>query len=242
MNNRMLVWFSCGAASAVAAKLTLFKYPSAEIVCCDTRVNEHQDNYRFSVDCEKWFGKPIIFIKSEKYSTIDEVFEQTRYMSGVGGARCTTELKKRPRQNYETPYDVHVFGYTSDEKTRIKDFENRNPELNLYWPLQELSVNKKACYLIVKAAGIDLPKMYKYGFKNNNCMGCVKASSPRYWALVREVDPETFERRCRQSRELGVKLVEIKHHVRIFLDELPLGDFGGMPVDENVSCGPECAA
>jgi len=39
MNNRILVWFSCGAAYAVASKMTLRLFPEREvkIVCCDTR-------------------------------------------------------------------------------------------------------------------------------------------------------------------------------------------------------------
>ena len=53
------VWFSCGAASAVAAKLTLARFAHN----CDVRIlnnpiaEEHPDNSRFLKDCEQWFGK-----------------------------------------------------------------------------------------------------------------------------------------------------------------------------------------
>ena len=55
---RRLVWFSCGAASAVAAKLTTDSNPkeSVEYLYCDTLAFEHPDNLRFIKDVEQWIG------------------------------------------------------------------------------------------------------------------------------------------------------------------------------------------
>jgi len=90
---RRLCWFSCGAASAVAAKLTLERGP-AEIVYCNTLQSEHPDNARFLADVERWLGVKVQIISSAKYQTIDEVFERERFMSGVGGAKCTTRVEE----------------------------------------------------------------------------------------------------------------------------------------------------
>jgi hypothetical protein len=242
---RLLCWFSCGAASAVAAKTSLDRYRDTHdvlIVNCDTRPSEHPDNYRFSQECEQWFGQPIIYIRNDAFQTVDDVFAKHRYMSGIRGARCTTELKKMPRHAFALPDDYHVFGFTADkkERKRTEDFKLRNPELHLLWPLIEAGITKQQCYQLVRAAGIVLPTMYQLGFDNNNCPGCVKASSPWYWAMIRKHFPEVFKRRCEQSRALGVRLVEIKRHVRIFLDELPERDFPKPHRRENLSCGPEC--
>lgn len=241
MNQRILCWFSCGAASAVAAKMTLKHCPDSEvlIVNCDTRSSENHDNYRFSKECEQWFGKPIIHIQSEQYANVDEVFAKTRYMSGPRGARCTTELKKIPRLKFALPDDIHVFGFTFDERKRVRDFRSRNPELHLKWILVEHCMTKDDCYNELKAAGIALPEMYQQGFDNNNCPGCVKASSPWYWDKIRTLYPSVFDRRCEQSRAIGCRLVQIHHHERIFLDELPPGPFK-KGRKENLSCGPEC--
>lgn len=242
---RILCWFSCGAASAVATKKTLEYYGGHHDVipvCCDTRPSEHSDNYRFSADCERWFGKPIVYIRNPQYETVDDVFERTRYMAGVAGARCTTELKKIPRLQFAKPDDTHVFGFTFDERARLRGFVMRNPELTLKWFLVEHGIRKVDCYTELQRAGIILPAMYLLGFDNNNCPGCVKASSPWYWDMVRTHFPAVFKRRCEQSRALGVRLVEIKHHVRIFLDELPPGPFKKRGKKENLSCGPECGA
>ena len=241
--SRIIVWFSCGAASAVAAKKTLEQYGHShqvEIIYCNTLSSEHPDNKRFMAQCTIWFGQPILVISSQDYQSVDDVFERTRYMSGVRGARCTTELKKIPRLQFAQPDDIHVFGYTANEKLRIKKFEARNPELKLLWILRDLGITKSDCYRELMRVPLRLPEMYLLGFDNNNCPGCVKASSPWYWSMVRKHFPDVFKRRCEQSRKLGVRLVEIHHHDRIFLDELPEREFKKRGKKENLSCGPEC--
>ena len=63
------VWFSCGAASAVAAKKTIEKYGQTHnvIIVNNPVINEHEDNIRFLKDCEKWFGQEILMATNDKY-------------------------------------------------------------------------------------------------------------------------------------------------------------------------------
>lgn len=242
LSGRVLCWFSCGVASAVAAKLAAALYvnkATVELIYCNTAKDEHPDNARFRADVEKWVGLPVKIIGSKLYETTDEVFGTTRYMSGIGGARCTTELKKIPRFAYQWAEDVHVFGLTVDEQSRIESFENENHELFLEWTLRDAGLTKEDCLQVLVDAGIALPAMYLLGFANNNCKGCVKATSARYWNLVRKHFPDVFQRRAEQSRRLGVRLVRYKG-VRIFLDELPLE--ATEQVIEDLSCGPQCRA
>jgi len=174
--SRILAWFSCGAPSAVAARLAVSKYGKSHeviVVNCDTRPSEHVDNYRFSADCERWFGQPITFIRSSDYRTVDEVFEKEKYMSGVKGARCTTELKKVPRLAFARADDIHVFGLALNEVGRIRKFERNNPDLFLKWILVEERLTTKDCHKIIEDDGIEPPMMYRLGFDNNNCPGCV---------------------------------------------------------------------
>jgi hypothetical protein len=237
---RLLVWFSDGAASAVAAKLAIQEqvWRRVEVVKCDTTVSEHPDNERFRADVERWIGQRVILLRSENYADIDDVFQRTRYMAGKDGARCTTELKKRVRQRYERRGDVHVFGYTADEAKRVRDFDANNPELSCWWPLVERGIGKAECYQILLDAGIALPAMYAAGFEHNNCLGCVKASSPAYWNRTRRLFPEVFARRAAQSRDLGARLVRVAGE-RIFLDELD-PTAGAGESDGNIECGPFC--
>ena len=100
--SRVIVWFSCGAASAVAAKLAVEKYGGRVcVVYCNLLKDEHEDNMRFLRDVEHWIGLPITVIGSAKYESVDDVFEDTRYMSGVKGARCTQEMKRIPRLKFQ---------------------------------------------------------------------------------------------------------------------------------------------
>jgi hypothetical protein len=234
---RRVVWFSCGAASAIAAKLAVDKYgETCEVVYCDTMSTEHEDNARFFTDVERWIGRTITVIRSDKYGSIDDVFERRRYMSGVKGAICTTEMKKFPREKFQRLDDIHIFGYTVDEQRRADTFEDTNPALHVEWILIDAGVTKESCLSLLNDAGITLPVMYSLGFDHNNCIGCVKATSPGYWNRTRKLFPEVFERRVQQSRAIGAKLARVKGQ-RIYLDQLPPDEDAP---DDAIECGPVC--
>lgn len=246
--NRPIVWFSCGAASAIAAKLAVEKYGDwCHVVYCDTSAEEHPDNVRFMHDVESWIGKKVTIIKSEKYGTVTDVFRDRKYMSGIKGAPCTVELKKVPRFAFQRGDDIHMFGFTLDEGKRIEEFEHNNFDLSFDWILYNNKILKSDCYKRLQEANIELPAMYKLGYKNNNCIGCVKATSPAYWWRTMIDFPEHFERRAKQSREIGCRLTRVKGE-RIFLDELKNYEAEVLPLvakfwanQEDISCGPECA-
>ena len=218
---RVVSWFSCGVASAVATKLALRDSPEAVIAYCETGA-EHPDNQRFLADCEKWFERPVERIRSGKYASTWEVFEKRRYLAGVEGALCTIELKVIPRLAFQRPTDIHVFGYTADkpDADRAERLRANYPELTIRTPLIAHGVLKEACLAMVERAGIALPPLYALGFPNNNCIPCVKATSPAYWALVRKQFPEQFKRMAKLSRELDVRLCRIEGE-RAFIDEIP---------------------
>jgi hypothetical protein len=238
-SDRVVVWYSDGAASAVAAALAIRQYGDrCVVVKCDTTNDEHQDNARFRRDVERWIGRSVLLIRSSKYSGVDEVFERDKYMAGIAGARCTLMLKKKVRYEFQEPGDTHVFGYTADEGARIERFEQNNPDLTCEWILRDENIYKDDCYRIIDEAGIALPAMYKLGYDHNNCIGCVKATSAGYWNRIRRDFPDVFEKRVRQSRDIGVRLTRVRNK-RVFLDELPLNYGRGMS-DGNIECGPFC--
>lgn len=246
-DKRVVAWFSCGAASAVAAKLAIEKYGDrVSVVYCDTMAREHADNQRFFDDVQRWLGRGIVKIKSWKYDTVDDVIEDRHYLSGIAGAPCTVELKKVPRFAFQRADDVHIFGYTVEEKRRIRDFVKVHPELYLDWILRDRGYSKERCLQEIKLAGIELPMMYRLGFKNNNCIACVKATSPKYWQRTRQYFPDDFARRAEQGRRYGARLVRINGE-RKFLDEMPPDDAlaiwtGIEDFPEDLSCGPQCAS
>ena len=220
--SRVLSWFSCGAASAVATKLALAEHGARVVpVYCATNA-EHADNARFMADCERWFGVPITVIQSEKYADTWDVWTKRRYLAGIDGAICTAEMKIGPRLAFQRPHDEHVFGYTADaaDVSRADKFRRNWFELKVHTPLIERGITKAACLAMIKSAGIDAPVTYAMGFQNNNCIPCVKATSPDYWSLVRQRFPAEFTRMAKLSRELDVRLSRIRDE-RVFIDEIP---------------------
>ena len=95
------VWFSCGAASAVAAKKTIEKYGRiAKIRVLNNPVaEEDRDNIRFLLDVEKWLGVEVESVVNSAFrgASAYEVWEKRGFMAGVYGAPCTLELKKKAR-------------------------------------------------------------------------------------------------------------------------------------------------
>jgi hypothetical protein len=115
-----------------------------------------------------------------------------------------------------------VFGYTADgpDVKRAELLRANYPEMTIKTPLIEAGVTKAACLAILETLKIARPVMYRLGFENIICIGCVKATSREYWALVRMHFPEIFDRLAKLSRELGVRLARISDE-RIFIDEIP---------------------
>lgn len=236
------VWFSCGVASAVAAKKTIEKYGNTHniLIVNNPIKNEHPDNIRFMADVENWLGQKIIKATNKNYpnACINEVFDKVKYISGIGGAPCTVALKKEARYQFEkeNKIDWHVLGFTIDEWERQKRFNSHERGNTIPVLINEL-LTKNDCFKFIERAGIKLPIIYSLGYPNANCIGCVKSNSPTYWNLVRTTFPEVFEERAIQSRRIGCRLVRYKGK-RIFLDELPADAKGGKI--KSYECGIFC--
>jgi hypothetical protein len=249
---RRLLWVD-GVNSAVMAHFMLQDDPEAIPVHCDLGTSVHEDSHRFVNDLEQWFGKEIIRIRSDEYTTIDDVFEERKYLSGIEGAPCTGAMKFAPRYAFQKPNDVHHWGYTADklDAARFDGMVADYPFLIQRSPLIEMGLTKKQTHAILRQHGVRRPYVYEIGMPNGNCIGCVKSSSPNYWALIRKHFPEVFARRNDQARRFGARPVILRRergpngkpqNVRGFLDEIPANqstkvrgaDFGG--------CGFHCAA
>ena len=92
--SRLVFWYSCGAASAVAVKIgladkkLLADFDEVVIAYCHIK-EEHPDNARFMKECEQWFGHPITTLINETYDgSIYNVFDKN-YMRTPAGSPCT---------------------------------------------------------------------------------------------------------------------------------------------------------
>ena len=235
--SRTVVWFSAGAASAIAAKLTLAEIPDAVVAYTDPG-SEHPDNARFLNDCEAWFNKPIQRLKSDRYVDTWDVWNKERFIVSPFGAPCTARLKKQVRFAFERRDDRQVFGYTAEEQRRADRFREQNPGVNLVTPLIDHGLTKSDCLAMIDRAGIELPAMYRLGYQNNNCIGCPKGGMG-YWNKIRRDFPDTFDRMAVLERELGASVLR-SDGAQVFLDELE-PDRGNHATEPSFECSLLCA-
>lgn len=236
---RVISWFSCGAASAVATVLAAIRYGEVHPVYCRVR-EEHEDNLRFLADFEKAFGIPVEIITNEQYDgSIYNVFVKRKYIKDQYGAPCTMLLKKEMRKKYQQPNDIQVFGYTAEEQDRADRFLDSNNEVKEYFPLLENNVTKADCLRLIHQSGIDLPIMYKLGYQNNNCVGCVKGGMG-YWNKIRVDFPDAFNKMAKLERFVGHAICKDKEG-SVYLDELA-PNRGRFKTDMPADCGFTCEA
>ncbi len=146
------------------------------------------------------------------------------------------------RKEFELPDDVQIFGYTVEEQGRVDRFIDANSDVDIQTPLIDKGLNKSDCLAMIENAGIKLPEMYKLGYKNNNCMGCVKASSPAYWKKI-EIDfPKRFQIMRGFELITGARICKTSidgEDVRIRLDEIP-ERIKAMDDTVDIQCGIFC--
>lgn len=244
MKRTIAVWYSNGAASACAAKLTVEKYGADyDVRVLNSPIDEEDaDNLRFRAAVQDWIGVPIETVINRKlaHTSADRVWRERRFMAGREGAPCTLSLKKEARYQWERENVVtwHVLGFTADEQKRHARFVMTERE-NVLPVLIDAGMTKAACLKMIRAAGISPPRVYAMGYPNANCIGCVKATSPTYWNLVRRTHPAVFAARAALSAELGARLVRVKGE-RVFLHDLSPDAVGAPLASHDVECGIFC--
>ena len=113
----VIAWFSCGATSAVACKIALTMYTDVRIVYIETG-SGHPDNERFIQDCERWYGRRIERIRSEKYRNVDDVLNIV-YENTVIKIRSSIASKFDPEGDFfEQVIDIVA-------KTLVMSYENK---------------------------------------------------------------------------------------------------------------------
>ena len=239
--DRLVCWFSCGAASAYASYLALREdlgVGDNKIVAYCRVAEEHEDNLRFLMDFEELIDTSVHILGDERYgSSVFNVIASTKFIKGPTGAPCTRILKKGVRKDFQRHGDIQVFGYTAEEEDRADRFIDSNPEAEVYFPLLEKGITKAECLEFVKDMGIQLPAMYRLGYHNNNCIGCVKGGMG-YWNAIRVDFPDRFDQMAKTERLIGHSILKDKDGP-VFLDELE-PNRGRFDRDQPGDCGFTC--
>lgn len=196
----IICWWSGGVTSAVACKIAIDLYgiEKCRVIMIDTQ-NEHEDTYRFKNYCEKWYGLQIDTISAigEKWKSIQDVWITRKSLNTATGAICSTELKRVVREKWEKEnkfeYQVFGFEFESKEFNRAKSMTINHPKAKAIYPLLLKGLTKKDCLQIITDANIEVPLVYKLGYKNNNCFktGCVQGGIG-YWQKIQREDIDKF--------------------------------------------------
>ncbi len=219
----IICWWSGGITSAVACKVAidLFGVENCDVIMLDTK-NEDEDTYRFMKDCAKWFGKDINTITAlgDKYRTLEEIWYKNKSLNVANGAICSSIAKRdlRIKWQKENGYKYQVFGFefSKREFNRALSITINYPDAKAIFPLLMLGYDKEKCIEIVKDANIEIPRAYKYGFHNNNCLktGCVQGGIG-YWQKMHREFPEKYDKMAKVEHDLtnlkGHQVTMCKH-------------------------------
>lgn len=214
-------WLSAGVSSFVAGYLS-----KADLYIYIDVSDQHPDSIRFIKDCETVLGKEIIFLRSQIYENVNDVFYRKRFIRSNTGACCTQALKKSVRKSWELDFLkkygidefyklTYVWGFDVNEKHRADRVVQYMPEFTHEFPLIDKGMSKESVHgFFENNFSFKRPLMYDLGYSNNNCIGCVKGGMG-YWNKIRIDFPKVFKERSECERDIGFSILK-----ECYLDEL----------------------
>ncbi len=230
-----VAWFSAGVSSFIAAYLA----KDVDKIIYTHIDDQHPDSMRFLKDAEKVLGQEIEILKS-RYENVDNVIRSVGYIKAPYGAPCTNLLKRRVRKEWERENPrrhTYVWGLDLTERDRAERLADNMPEFNHEFPLIDNLITKDDAHGLAMRLGIKRPKMYDIGYRNNNCIGCVKGGMG-YWNKIRRDFPEVFRQRAIREREIDFAILKDQNGP-VWLDELE-PDRGRIEDEIMESCGIMC--
>jgi hypothetical protein len=171
--------------------------------------DQHPDTMRFVRDCEAWFGRSVEVLQSP-YKNVASAWRASGWRMAhnpSGHAPCTNYLKRRVRQEWEAENRWfcdfrYVWGLDSTEAKRADPLRETMRDIEHVFPLIDRGIGKAEAHAMLERAGIKRPAMYNLGYRNNNCVGCVKGGAG-YWNKIRVDFPDVFAARAKMEREIG---------------------------------------
>lgn len=230
-----VAWFSAGVSSFIAAYLA----KDVDKIIYTHIDDQHSDSMRFAKDCEKVLDKEIEIMQS-RYKSVDDVISGIGYIKAPFGAPCTNLLKRRVRKDWESENPgrhTYIWGLDLTEKDRADRLAENMPEFDHEFPLIDKMLTKEEAHGMCQRLGIKRPAMYDLGYRNNNCIGCVKGGMG-YWNKIRQDFPEVFAKRAIRERELEFAILKDQNGP-VWLDELD-PNRGRMEDEIFDSCGIMC--
>lgn len=209
--------FSGGVNSWAAAKRVAERFGTADLflVFADTGI-EDEDLYRFLTEAAANVGGT--FIRITEGRTPWQVFFDERFLANSRIDPCSRILKRELldewlKDNCDPADTMIAFGFDWSEGHRMERMLSHGGSWQRWAPLLEKPyIGKNQMLDMLRAEGIEPPRLYALGFQHNNCGGtCVKAGQAA-WALLLRTFPgryheweENEERfRCFIGRDVSI--------------------------------------
>jgi 3'-phosphoadenosine 5'-phosphosulfate sulfotransferase (PAPS reductase)/FAD synthetase len=207
---RIIATISGGKASGYVAHWALQHYAKDDVVLYfnDTGWG-HPDLYRFLRDLSTHLNHPIT--EDSDGRDVELLAYDEHAIPNNRMPFCSVQLKAERLQKYCLDGDVLLFGIGADElhrAARIAEVyaevaRRRRINLGIRFPLIEERISSATIDQFYSDNGIEIPALYRLGFKHNNCGGGCVRSSKRQWVHLLRVQPETFAERERFEMEIG---------------------------------------
>ena len=207
-----VVMFSGGIGSFMTAKrvIDVLGPENVTLLFSDVKGNsdnphigEDEDTYRFVDETAAFLGAKLVKLVDGR--NIWEVFKEKRFLGNSKIAPCSAELKQKPakkwiHENCDPANTIIYVGIDWTETHRMEGVARGYHPYRVAAPLTvEPFLTKKQMIEMTEEWGIAAPKLYKLGFKHNNCGGgCVRAGQAQ-WKHLLDVMPERYAEWERQE-------------------------------------------
>jgi hypothetical protein len=205
-----VVMYSGGVGSWATAKRVAEKHGTAGMVLlfADTLI-EDEDLYRFLDQSSAKLGVPITRLCDGR--TPWEVCEKERIIANSRIDPCSRVLKRELLDKWRnencTPHNTVIYvGIDWTEKHRLDRLQKRVEPWRYEAPLISPPYRTKRELLAeMQADGIDLPRLYKWGFPHHNCGGfCFKAGHSAFALLLRHLPDRYREHEDWEEKMRGI--------------------------------------
>lgn len=227
-----VVMFSGGIGSWAAAKLRRASHPDRRMVLLFADVRfEDEDLYRFLPEAAANVGAPLVV--SADGRDIWQVFVDEKYLGNTRVDPCSRVLKREHLRrwleaNHDPGRTTVVLGFGPEEGSRVAEALPHWAPWDVAFPLHEVGMGEAEVRAWLDREGIDLPRLYDYGFSHNNCRGgCVKAGIGTFVHLLRSL-PDAYAAweagECRVREALGKDVAILRDRRGRTTTPLPLAD------------------
>jgi hypothetical protein len=202
-----IVFYSGGIGSWATAKRVIARHgkENAILLFTDTLI-EDEDLYRFIDETVKEMG--CEFVRVADGRTPWEVFRDVRFLGNSRTAPCSHILKQKVarkwiEENFEPDECVLYLGIDWTEIHRTTAPRKNWHPYQVEFPMtEEPFLSKNEMLEQLKSLGIEVPRLYKFGFSHNNCGGgCCRAGQGHFAHLLKTL-PDVFARWEEEEEEL----------------------------------------